>query len=620
MCGIAGLCLKGRAVQEGDILAMSGTLAHRGPDGQGHFVDRNVGIGVRRLAVIDPSGGDQPIANETSEVQVVQNGEIYNYRELRHKLESRGHTFRTDCDTEVIVHAFEEWGGRDFSTRLRGMFAIAVWDNRHRALWLSRDRLGIKPLYFIKSPKGFAFGSELKALLACSWVEAELDPAALSDYLTFGSADVDRSFYRGVRQLLPGCVLRISAETGDVQNHRYWEFQFAGKRIDFSESDAQEALEEKLREAIRHHLVSDVPIGAFLSGGVDSSTVVGIAVEEGASDLSSFSIGFEDEDSNELPHARTVARHWGLAHFDKVISPDAVQVIDQVASHLDEPFADASAIPTWYVSQLAAEQLKVVLTGDGGDELFAGYDRYVTATRRRFLDRIPHVLRSFGARIARALPDTSPGKNYLYYASLDAAGRYAAEHCLFPVLLQEQILLPDFSPQRVGRRHPLERSSQLLRSFGAVDYLSNCMQYDITRYLPMDILVKVDRMTMAHGVEARPPLLDHELVELAASLPTSLKYRSPKSRKVLLRKIAQGVVPAEVLERRKKGFSLPLQRWFASPLRPMFEDMVLNSGVSSQYLDRTVMKRIFEENRTGRRDRGLQLWAILMLEIWLRRL
>ncbi len=620
MCGIVGLCLAERPVSRDELGAMSETIVHRGPDGMGDLIRENVGIGMRRLSIIDLEGGWQPIANETGDVHVVQNGEIYNYRELRKQLRGYGHRFSTNSDTEVIVHAYEQWGGIAFASKLRGMFAIAVWDQRSRELWLVRDRLGIKPLFYSGSPKGFAFGSEVKALLASPIVKAELDPSALSDYLTFGSADVDRSFIKNVRQLLPGCVMRVSTESGEARVYRYWQFRFPEKRLDIDEVTAQEALLEKLRESVRLHLAADVPLGAFLSGGVDSSAIVGIMAQEGVGDLKTFSIGFAEEEFNELPWAREVAQKWGCDHHEETLIPDAVKVIDRIGSHLDEPFADASAIPTWYVSALASSQVKVVLTGDGGDELFAGYDRFAVAANRRYLDLIPRALRRLGARLSGPLPSAFPGKYFLDYAAQDGAGRYASEHCLFSAQLQKRLLLQDYRPESLGAEHPLARAADVFRGLGAGDYVSTCMHFDTIRYLPMDILVKVDRMAMAHSLEARPPLLDHEFLEFAASLPTRMKYRSSNSRKYVLRKALEDVVPRHLMDRKKAGFAVPLQAWFSGPLQPMFEEAVLQKGVATQYLDRDTIRMLVAENNRGRRDHGLRLWAILMLEMWLRKL
>lgn len=598
---------------------MNATIVHRGPDGEGQHVDACVGIGMRRLSIIDLDGGWQPISNEARDIHVVQNGEIYNYQELRRELTALGHRFATQSDTEAIVHAYEQWGGRFFAQHLRGMFGIAIWDSRRQELWLARDRLGIKPLFYVHNAKGFAFGSEVKALLASPTVDPEIEPAALSEYLTFGSADVGRSFIKGINQLLPGCVLKLSVPSLDVAVERYWEFTFPESRTTMSQEEAEEALDQRLRDAVKQHLIADVPIGAFLSGGVDSSAIVGLAAEQGAQ-LSTFSIGFHEQKYNELPFAREVAKKWACDHHEWVVTPDAVQVVGKLVEHLDEPFADSSAIPTWYVSQLAAEHVKVVLSGDGGDELFAGYERFSIASRRLYLDSIPRLLRKFGATVGHLLPNVFPGRYFLEYAALDRAARYASELCHFPVPQQAQLLRTDFQPASLGVEHPLERAARTFREFQASDYLSRCMQLDTTRYLPMDILVKVDRMTMAHGLEARPPLLDHEFVEFVAGLPTEWKFRPPNQKKILLRKVARRVVPAHLMDRRKAGFSVPLQQWFSGPLLPMFEDTVLNNGRCLTYLRPAAIRDLISQNRAGRRNYGLQLWSILMLELWLRKL
>ena len=619
MCGIVGLCLTDGPVLPHQIAAMNRTIVHRGPDGEGDHVDGNVGIGMRRLSIIDLEGGWQPIANETNDIQVVQNGEIYNYLSLRADLERRGHRFRTESDTEAIVHSFEEFGGFEFATKLRGMYGIAVWDGRSRELWIARDRIGIKPLYYVRNNQGFAFASEVKALLASPIVDAQVDPDVISEYLTFGSADVDRSFVKGVRQLLPGCVLRYTPDTGEMKTHRYWEFHFPEQRLELDEQEAADALDEKLRETIKLHLASDVPLGAFLSGGVDSSAVVGLIAESGVSNLKTFSIGYAEEEFNELPYAREVAQKWGCEHHEKIVSPNAIEIIDKLVYHLDEPFSDASAIPTWYVSQLAAEHVKVVLSGDGGDELFAGYDRFITAYNRMYLERIPRVLRKFGAQVNQYLPNAFPGKYFMAYAALDPAGRYASEHCLFPLTVQKQLVRPEYQPETRGQQHPLHNASDQFRSYAADDYISRCIQFDTTRYLPMDILVKVDRMTMAHSIESRPPLLDHELMEFAASLPTRLKYRPEVGKKYLLRKVASRVVPKHLMDRKKAGFAVPLQTWFAGPLLSMFEDTVISgNGKLTQYLNTDSIRGMLNENNSGRRDHGLRLWALLMFELWLR--
>ena len=619
MCGIVGLrCSSDRPVLREHIDAMNATIVHRGPDDDGVFVDGSVGLGMRRLSIIDLEGGKQPIANETGHVHVVQNGELYNYRELRKELQDKGHRFRTSSDTEVAVHAYEEWGGFDFAKHLRGMFAIAIWDADQQSLWLVRDRMGIKPLYYAQTTAGIAFGSEVKALLASPIVSCELEPRALAQYLTLGSASMGDSFIKGVRQLHPGNVVCFVGGNSTIKP--YWEFSFPEHPLDISEAEARETLLERLRDTVRLHLVSDVPVGAFLSGGVDSSAIVGLMSQEGAGNFKTFSIGFGEEDFNELPHAQRVADKWQTEHHTEMVRPDdALRILDELILHLDEPFADASAIPTWYVSRLAAESVKVVLSGDGGDELFAGYTRYAQASQHSWLDRIPLAARCLGSAISGVLPESWPGKYFLDYAARDARGRYAYNFHLFPPLLQERLLRPEWSPDRLGVTTPYREMMETMQRSRSGDQISEYLYCDTLRYLPLDILTKVDRMTMAHSLEARPPLLDHEFVEFAASLPIGLKLGENERGKHILKEAVSSLLPEGLLDRKKTGFSVPLQRWFAGPLASLYEDQVLDGGLCTDYFDPIALRMIFNQNRQGRRDHGHQLWAILVFELWLRR-
>lgn len=618
MCGIVGLYLNKRRVNRKDIDAMNSTIVHRGPDDDGVFVNGSAGIGMRRLSIIDLDGGQQPIPNETRRIHVVQNGELYNYRELRRELQDRGHRFRTLSDTEVAVHAYEEWGGVEFAKHLRGMFAIAIWDSVEQAMWLVRDRLGIKPLYYAETPDGVAFASEVKALLASPIVSCELQPSALAQYLIYGSASQGGSFIRGVKQLLPGQVACFSG--GRSRFESYWEFRFPEHPLALGEEEAREVLLERLRDTVRLHMVSDVPVGAFLSGGVDSSAIVGLMAQEGAAGLKTFSIGFGEESFNELPYAAKVAERWGTDHHTEIVCPDdALHILDDLIYHLDEPFADASAIPTWYVSRLAAQNVKVVLTGDGGDELFAGYSRYAGASQDIWLDRIPLMARRLGSSLSRFLPQWWPGKYFLDYAGRDALARYVYGFHRFPAPLRRRILRPEWSPEYLGVEDPAHESLRTLRGSGAGDSISECMHFDILRYLPLDILVKVDRMTMAHSLEARPPMLDHEFVEFAASLPIGMKFSGSGRSKHILKKAVAPLMPEGLLDRKKAGFAVPLQRWFAGPLASLYQDQVLAGGLCTDYFDPGSLRIIFNENRMGRRNHGHRLWAILVLELWLRR-
>lgn len=617
MCGIVGLSLARRHVTETDLRAMNAAIVHRGPDGEGTHTEGRVGIGMRRLAIIDIDGGVQPISNETGRIHVVQNGEIYNYRELRRELEELGHQFHTSSDTESIVHAYEEWGGREFANHLRGMFAIAIYDSNQKQLWVARDRIGVKPLFLADTSEGFGFASEIKALAQSPLALGEVNPRAIVQYLAMGSAGHQTSFLRHVRSLPPGCVACFSKDT--LQVHPYWRFQIRPGACSMSYEDAREELKERLHDALRSHLVSDVSVGAFLSGGVDSSAIVGMMARELGSSFKTFSIGFEEDAYNELPHADEVSRRWGTEHHVEIVRPSAVQIIDQLVEHFDEPFADSSAIPTWYVSRLAAESVKVVLSGDGGDELFAGYERYAEAHRYQWIDWVPQRVRQVSSWVSRQLPDTTPGRYFMDHWSHDACGRFAYQLSLFPPLLQSELLKEDFRPGALGMTDPLDERRDLMRAAGTDDLVAQCMYLDTQDYLPLDIMTKVDRMTMAHSLEARPPLLDHHVVEFAAHLPTNWKLKTANERKAIFKDCMRPYLPPSVCQRKKAGFAVPLQAWFARDLADMFRDLVMAGGECHAYLEPATIQRLFHQNLTGRRDHGNRLWAILVLEIWLRR-
>ncbi|MFO0914639.1 MAG: asparagine synthase (glutamine-hydrolyzing) [Pirellulales bacterium] len=618
MCGIVGLYLLNRLACKGDVHAMANCIIHRGPDGEGLYADGHFAMGMRRLSIIDLTGGWQPIPNEDGQIQVVQNGEIYNHHQLRQELESHGHVFRTDSDTEAIVHAYEQWGGWEFAKHLRGMYTTAVWDSRKRQLWIARDRLGIKPCYYAHTDQGFGFASEIKSLLASPIVRAEINPTALADYLAFSTAGPENSFIRHVRQLLPGHVLCYQEDRYDIRS--YWEFQFPERPNQLTVAEACEQLRQRLDETVTTHLLSDVPVGAFLSGGIDSSAMVGLMAQHNRQPVKTFSIGFDEQEFNELPYAELVARKWNTEHHFEIVRPDAVSILDKLIYHFDEPFADPSAIPTWYLSRLAAQHVKVAISGDGGDELFAGYTRYHQADRHRAVDHWPMWLRKIIAVVGRRLPDATPGKYFSVYAARDAAGRYAWDLDLFPGALRADVLRPEFYPDALHYADPHQQRLSTMAGARAHDLMSACMYLDVHHYLPMDILTKVDRMTMAHSLEARPPLLDHEFVEFVAGIPIQLKYAPNGDQKHLFKQAVKPLLPPELLQRPKAGFAVPLRQWFQGPLASLFRDLVLDRGQSLNYLQPRVVTRIFDENLSGRRDHGVRLWSVLVLEQWLRSL
>lgn len=623
MCGIAGVLYAdpARPVDSGVLRAMGESMAHRGPDGEGHWVGPGVGLVHRRLAIIDLAGGRQPLGNEDGSVQVTFNGEIYNYQGLRADLLAKGHQFRTNSDTEVLVHLYEEEGER-LVNRLRGMFAFAIWDSGKRRLLLARDRLGIKPLYFSHDGEKLLFGSELKALLAHPGVARDIDPAALEDYLAYGMVSGERSIFRGVRKLLPGHTLMVRPGEWGRAPRRYWQLQREPDE-GRSQEDWEEAIRAKVREAIKLHLIADVPVGAFLSGGVDSSVVVSSSAGATRGALRTFSIGFREQAFSELPFAREVADQFGAQHTEEIVTPDAVSLLDDLAWYYDEPFADSSAIPTFLVSRLASRHVKVVLSGDGGDEAFGGYSRYAHDLREAAVRRrLPAWLRQgVLGPLGRAWPKTDwlprplRAKTALTNLSLDAGSAYANTLALCRRPLRRQLLAKRLAATLNGHE-----PEQLLRASYATapagDPLSGMLAADVGTVLPDDFLVKVDRASMAYGLEVRPPLLDHELMELAARVPSRWKVRG-KDTKFIFKRAYESRLPASVTQRPKQGFELPIDAWLRGPLRDIFESSVLRPGaVVAGLIDQDVARGLQRAHQSGVGRHGNVLWALLVLARW----
>ncbi|HEU0093191.1 MAG TPA: asparagine synthase (glutamine-hydrolyzing), partial [Vicinamibacteria bacterium] len=559
MCGIAGFAgwQLGADDAARTVRTMCDAIVHRGPDDSGYFVAPEVALGMRRLSIIDVAGGQQPIGNEDGSIQVVFNGEIYNHHDLRRDLVTLGHRFHTKSDTETIVHLYEEMGA-DCVTRLRGMFAIALWDARTEQLVLARDRLGIKPLSYWLTPDGIAFCSELRSLLALSRFPGRLDERAIAAFLSLGYVPDPLAAFAGVAKLPPGHVLVWSA-TGGAETRRYWT-PVVPETGAVDEAVAVERLRELLADAVGSHLESEVPLGAFLSGGLDSSTVVALMAQTASIKPRTFSIGFDDEAFNEAPHARRVAEALGTRHTDLVVRPDADRWIEGVVGIFDEPFADSSALPTYLVSGLARRHVTVSLSGDGGDELFGGYTRYLDALRRPDL---PAWGRAILRAVGHALPHISPGRGRLLDRARSRQAAYAGTVAL--------PLPPAAGGMAAARLVPRDGEfddvlADAFRATGARDFVSQMMLVDVATYLPGDILTKVDRASMAVSLEARVPLLDHALVEFALGLPAHIKIRDGVGKQVFRRAI-RGLVPSKVLEHPKLGFAVPLGPWFRGPLR-----------------------------------------------------
>ena len=617
MCGIAGLATRDgcRPDDRVRVDAMLRSLAHRGPDDQYDLADDHAVIGSRRLSIIDLDSGRQPLTNEDDTIVASQNGEIYNYIELRDELRARGHRFRTQSDTEVIVHAYEEYGD-EFAERLRGMFAIAIWDRRRRRLILARDRLGKKPIYWRLTDGRLTYGSELKALLAHDDSRREVDGASLALYLQYQYVPAPRSILVGTQKLPPASVLTWDGEEPVIR--RYWNPVYHPKSTR-SEAENLERCEELIREAVRLRLRSDVPVGVFLSGGMDSSVVT--AMMAGLSDrpVRTFSIGFDDPAFDELPYARAVARHFGTDHTDEVVTLDAVGLLPALAHHFDEPFGDPSAIPTMRVAQIAATQLKVVLTGDGGDEAFGGYLRYRFQAGMGALSRVPRPVQRLVASAAQTVLSrtrVSPvlrrrAESWRRLTDLDPDDRYVSLMTIHGRAAREALL---------GRDEPTD--DYLLRTLEGDPHaggLDRLLRADTLTYLPEDLLVKMDRATMACSLEARAPLLDHELFEFVATLPADQKLRRGESKR-LLRQVARRLMPAEMVDRPKMGFGVPIGTWFTGALGEHFREVTLTADARSRdHLDTSVAARLLAEHQAGRVDHGHRLWVLLMFELWLRR-
>jgi asparagine synthase (glutamine-hydrolysing) len=612
MCGIFGIFAvdPGGVVDLETLHAMGNALFHRGPDEGGIHTTPGVGLGMRRLSIIDLKTGHQPISNEDGSIWVVFNGEIYNYRELTAGLLARGHRFATASDTETLVHLYEEHGA-DCVRHLRGMFAFALWDAPRRTLLLARDRLGIKPLYYAQTPQGLVFGSEMKAVVKSPWVRRRVDSTTLTAFLQRGYVPDPLSILEGVAKLPPGNVLVVKdGRAGPPE--RYWAPTpyFLDRRDALDEVEAGARLWARLEDAVRSHLVSDVPVGAFLSGGLDSSTVVGIMAREARIPVKTFSVGFSEVKYDEAPYARRVADWFGTEHHELIATPQDLGLLEQMLAGFDEPFADASAIPTYLVSRLARQHVKVVLSGDGGDELFAGYDRYAVDRREQRLGMLGDLGLGAPLRLAsRALPEGTPGKNFLYHFSLPRMERYLDAISLFPNRALSDLLEPG------ARVTPPRIFEDALRDSHGLDPLSRLQDLDLRSYLPGDILTKVDRMTMAHSLEARVPLLDHPLVEFACGLPAGLRLQGGQT-KYLLRRILRGKVPDEVLTRPKQGFAVPLRAWFGQRLPGFFRDRLGDLSRLQEIGVRPARVRTLLDlfDQRGREDHCQRLWALTVLD------
>lgn len=622
MCGICGYIYH-RSLDRAEaplLGTLNQTLRHRGPDDSGSAVLSDAGLAMRRLSIIDLVTGHQPMANEDETCWVVHNGEIYNFLDLRRELESLGHSFRSHSDTEVILHSYEEWGP-ECVNRLRGMFAFAIYDqgsgSGSERLFLARDRVGKKPLYYYRDSKCFVFASEIKAILAHPQVPRRMNRRALPLYLAYGYVPAPHTIFENIYELPPGHLMTV--QDGDLVTKTYWDASNAfDRKSDLSQEEIIDRLQQLLQESVRLRLVSDVPLGAFLSGGLDSTAIVAYMARLMDQPVKTFAIGFEDDPSfNELEYARLAARALDTDHHEFVVRPDAIDLLPKLVWHYDQPFADSSAIPTYLVAQLTREHVTVALTGDGGDELFAGYERFAAARLAEVYRRTPQIVQSILARVLNGLPESTRYDGFVRRA------RRFAESAPFPLaeryLGWVGIFDTDFIRELLSNGADLNIVNHFQGYFQKVqeaDPIGQLLYVNIKTYLPGDLLVKTDRMSMANSLEARCPFLDQELLEFAACIPTALKLRRLAT-KYILKKALKEQVPQEIIRRKKHGFGVPVGRWFRTDLKSYVREVLLGAeALRRRYFNESAIRRLIDEHQSGTRDHGHKLWALLTFEIW----
>jgi asparagine synthase (glutamine-hydrolysing) len=601
---------------------MCGTLVHRGPDDEGVHTAPHVGLGQRRLSIIDlrPEAAP-PLSNEDGSLWVVYNGEIYNFQEERKELVAKGHLFRTDTDTEVLLHLYEEYG-TDCLSRLRGMFAFALWDSRRKTLFAARDRFGKKPFFYAKTPSSFLFGSAIKAIAEDPTIVLSPDYAAIDRYLTWQYVPSPLTAFSGIRKLPPAHFLTCRAD-GTVAIQRYWT-PFHGTKTAASPREIEEELIRRLAEAVRCRMISDVPLGAFLSGGIDSATIVALMARESGRPVKTFSIGFEEETHNELPFARKVAQRYGTDHHEFIVKPDAAEVLPLLVRHFSEPFADSSALPTYYVSKVTREHVTVALSGDGGDESFSGYDRYGEILRWSRTDIVPYPARHAVGACMGGLLDRMPYSNGRARASRGfrmLGSRLRERYLLHMTMLKRQEKRASYTPRFLDRIASGAAGDDPVAGLpwdASMDPLDWMMRHDQHFYLPDCLMVKSDVASMANSLEVRCPFLDHRLAEFAATIPSGMK-RDTAGGKRILKRAVKDLLPPEILTKPKTGFGIPLAKWFRGELSDLLRGTLLDERASRRgLLDGRFVKKMVDEQIDGRRDWSNRLWAFLVLELWFR--
>lgn len=618
MCGICGWFNQHPSIKDNrtTLERMNATLTHRGPDEGGAVLLENAGLAMRRLSIIDLTTGHQPIANESETCWIVFNGEIYNFLELRQELEAKGHSFRTRTDTEVILKAYEEWGTECVS-RLRGMFAFAIYDRPKNQLFIARDRAGQKPLYYYQEANRFIFASEIKALLAHPQVPRRVNRTVIPLYLAYGYVPAPNTMFDRIYELPPGHGAIVRPEQFSI--YQYWDVNYSPQPDrQFSESEIIPKLQSLLKESVRLRLISDVPLGAFLSGGVDSTAMVAYMAQLMDRPVKTFAIGFADDPSfNELEYARMAANTYGTDHHEFIVQPDAIELLPKLVWHYDQPFADSSAIPTYLVSQLTRQQVTVALTGDGGDELFAGYERFAASRLAEIYRRTPQVWQKTLTHLLHHLPESTTydgfvrrARRFVENAPLPLAQRYLGWVGIFQT---------NFIGELMTDRLELDPIAHFQTYFDPVkecDPLSQLLYVNTKTYLSGDLLVKSDRMSMANSLEARCPFLDHQLMEFAASIPANLKLKGLTT-KYILKQALEGIVPQQIINRKKHGFGVPIGRWFRQDLKDYLPEILLShESLNRGYFQPDSLRQLIDEHQSGKCDRAHQLWTLLTFEIW----
>ena len=622
MCGICGIAYNDveRTVDGNLIKKMCDVIYHRGPDDEGVYVNRNCGIAMRRLSIIDLVTGKQPISNETGDVWIVFNGEIYNHKEIRAELEAKGHKFATNTDTESIVHAYEEFGEACVE-KLNGMFAFAIWDKRKNELFLARDRLGIKPLYYLFDKKRLVFGSEIKSILQAGDIPKRIDLQALDNFLTFEYIPAPLSIFQDIKKLAPGHTLTM--KNNEIFIRKYWDLEVKKTEADFFQR--KEALRNMLQDAVKIRLMSDVPLGAFLSGGIDSSTIVALMSKVMDRPVKTFSIGFEDQTYNELEYARLIAKKYNTEHQEFIIQPNAVELADHLLQYLDEPFGDFSIFPTYLVSKMAREYVTVILSGDGGDELFAGYDTYIADQMADRFVKLPGFFRNkMLAPFLNAIPPSPKKKGLINRAKRFVEGMRLPDdlqHTRWMIFLQQlerEMLFTDDMKSGMVEKDAYKFVRDYFKNVTpqTSDKINQQMYVDVKTYLVDNILVKVDRMSMATSLEARVPFLDHRMVELAATIPGAEKLKG-KNSKMILKQSMEELLPHEILYRGKEGFSIPIKNWIKEELKPMMMDTLSPEKIKREgFFNVDFVEKLKNEHLKGRENHSHRLWALMIFGKW----